>query len=46
MSKIPINEDKIRNSIDAKDFENKEQYKKAQDNLVTLVKNGQSLLQF
>ena len=43
VSKIPINEDKIRNSIDAKDFENKEQYKKAQDNLVTLVKNGQSL---
>lgn len=43
VSKIPVNEDKIRNSIDAKDFENKEQYKKAQDNLVTLVKNGQSL---
>ena len=43
VSKFPVNEDKIRNSIDAKDFENKEQYKKAQDNLVTLVKNGQSL---
>ena len=43
VSKIPINEDKIRKSIDSKDFENDEQYKKAQDNLVTLVKNGQSL---
>lgn len=43
VSKIPVNEDKIRKSIDAKDFENNEQYKKAQDNLVTLVKNGQSL---
>ena len=43
VSKIPINEKKIKNSIDIKDFKNEEEYEKAQDNLVTLVKNGQAL---